>query len=194
MGLLVKDDSLYSPAAEHSKQDVAKIIGRSTRNISYWTDFGLVIPDIKPSQGKGIKRLYSDRNLIEFAMIDVMVKEVNVSLDIAQLIFNDLRAGYSPKDKVEFQDFYESDEWGISKELAVVIWFLLEELEPVLKYHIIKDRAMKIVDFDPVNSFGPLHCTAIGLGRIKNWAIYKHKLPFLPHGFDPSKKVLKTRK
>ena len=80
--------------AEYSKRDIAKILGRSHRNITYWTDFGLVIPDVQPSQGRGIARIYSDRNLIEFAMIDIMVKIMKVSLDNIQYIFNNLRAGF----------------------------------------------------------------------------------------------------
>ena len=76
--------------AEYSKRDIAKKLGRSHRNITYWTDFGLVIPDIQPSQGRGIARIYSDRNLIEFSMIDIMVKVMKVSLDTIQYIFNNL--------------------------------------------------------------------------------------------------------
>ena len=79
--------------AEYSKRDIAGILGRSHRNITYWTDFGLVIPDIQPSQGRGVARIYSERNLIEFGMIDIMNKDFGVNLDTIRDILQVLRDG-----------------------------------------------------------------------------------------------------
>jgi DNA-binding transcriptional MerR regulator len=121
--------------AEYSKRDIAKIIGRTHRNITYWTDFGLVIPDVQASQGRGISRIYSDRNLIEFAMIDIMVKVMKVSLDTIQYIFKNLRAGFyiewEEQKKVlgwgkpiKFPDFFDNQDWGPKKDLLFVEYYL----------------------------------------------------------------------
>lgn len=126
---------------EYSKRDIAKILGKSHRNITYWTDFGLVIPDIQPSQGRGIARIYSGRNLIEFGMIEIMLNQYGISLDNIRYILKVLREGdyqrmtgfpsmeaaergdasdvnWSPLQ--EFRDFYESTQWGESIELLYI--------------------------------------------------------------------------
>jgi len=77
--------------SEFSKRDIARILNRPQRTVAYWADFGFVIPEIQPSQGKGITRVYSDRNLVEFGMIDVMVKDLKISLDTIQSVFIGMR-------------------------------------------------------------------------------------------------------
>ena len=81
-------------STEYTKRDIAKILELSVRKVTFWTDFGLVIPDIKPSRGKGRARLYSERNLIEFAMIDILINQVKISLNNVRYIFESLRRGY----------------------------------------------------------------------------------------------------
>ncbi len=54
---------------EYSKKDIAKLLKLPHRTITYWTDYGLVVPDIVPSIGRGVPRVYSERNLLEFVMI-----------------------------------------------------------------------------------------------------------------------------
>lgn len=114
------------------------------RTIQYWTDIGLVEPDIQPSRGKGKARVYSERNLIEFGMIDLMVTELNYALKEVEAILSLLRIGYmlegldeSQKEEVlkevlkkmklekldkdfvkETLDFYTNPEWGIAKDLS----------------------------------------------------------------------------
>ena len=60
------------PIGPYTKQDIAALIKRPTRTVKLWTDIKLVEPEIAPARGKGHIRLYSARNLIEFAMIDYM--------------------------------------------------------------------------------------------------------------------------
>ena len=38
---------------EYTKSDVANVLKKRPRTIKYWTDIGLVIPDIEPSQERG---------------------------------------------------------------------------------------------------------------------------------------------
>ncbi len=128
--------------AEYSKRDIAKILGRSHRNITYWTDFGLVIPDIQPSQGRGVPRIYSARNLIEFAMIDIMLKQTKTSLDSIHNILKNLREGRYldwKKQKeilgwgepIKFPDFYDNAGWGAKKD---VVYFFFHLVEPITDF------------------------------------------------------------
>ena len=78
---------------EYLKRDIAKIIGKPIRTIQYWTDYGLVIPDIVPAQGKGKARVYSERNLIEFGMIDIISKELGLSLEEIRILLRFLHLG-----------------------------------------------------------------------------------------------------
>jgi DNA-binding transcriptional MerR regulator len=119
---------------EYSKRDIAERLGLSVRKVTYWTDFGLVVPDIKPSRGKGKARVYSERNLIEFAMIDVMVDKLKINLDTIQKIFQTLRVGFDPRDVhirdlaesnepiPKFSGFLDRGEWGRTKELIYTEW------------------------------------------------------------------------
>ena len=70
---------------KYTKLDIAKIIKKPVRTITYWTDFGLIIPDIQPSQGRGIERIYSENNLIEFHAIKYL-SNYNVPLKFIQFI------------------------------------------------------------------------------------------------------------
>lgn len=129
---------------QYLKKDIAKILNKPIRTIQYWTDEKLVIPDIEPSQGKGKARVYSKRNLIEFAMIEVMCGPGQMYLELydAKFILKILRnggvvEGYQhimfagtedtkfgssriPKGVNVLEDFYTSTEWGKTRELACV--------------------------------------------------------------------------
>jgi DNA-binding transcriptional MerR regulator len=143
---------------EYSKRDIASKLGRSHRNITYWTDFGLVIPDVRPSQGRGIARIYSERNLIEFGMIDIMVKDYGISLDSIQYILRKLRdgsltkiSGMRPKMKTDlmfFEDFYTNRIWGEEKDLMYLehLHLIHDEPSEELKERINEDSFDVIVD------------------------------------------------
>jgi DNA-binding transcriptional MerR regulator len=128
---------MWKDMKKYSKRDIAKILGRSHRNITYWTDFGLVIPDVQPSQGRGVPRVYSVRNLVEFAMIDIMLKQTKTSLDSIQYILKNLREGrfidWERQKKivgwgkpVKFTDFYGNKDWGSRKDVVYVYYHLID--------------------------------------------------------------------
>ncbi|MEJ2286762.1 MAG: hypothetical protein P8X85_24595, partial [Desulfobacterales bacterium] len=89
---------------EYFKRDIAAKLGRSHRNITYWTDLGIVLPDVQASQGRGIARIYSERNLIEFGMIDIMVIDYGISLDSIRYILKILRDGSFQRKDYHYQD------------------------------------------------------------------------------------------
>jgi DNA-binding transcriptional MerR regulator len=163
--------------AQYSKRDIAKILGRSHRNITYWTDFGLVIPDIQPSQGRGIARIYSDRNLIEFAMIDIMVKVMKVSLDTIQYILKNLRAGFCIEwekqiaisgraEPIKFHDFFINQDWGTKKDLLFIEYYLID----VVEHPITTPDGRDLIEFETdIFQTGASHFYIVDKKKKTNW-------------------------
>ena len=112
------------------KKDIAEIINRPVRTITQWTDSGFVVPEVKASRGKGKARIYSKRNVIEFAMIDILSGKFQIFQKTVKVILDSLRGdpswrhrGAYPINKpkfTEFEDFFENPEWGNKKELAFI--------------------------------------------------------------------------
>jgi len=122
------------------KKDIAEIIDRPLRTVTQWIDSGFIVPDVEDSRGKGKPRIFSKRNVIEFAMFNVMSKEMSMRQGEIKYILDYLK-GLNPdgfdlenydgvKDwdsldvenyidtQNEIQDFYTSKKWGFSKELT----------------------------------------------------------------------------
>jgi len=182
---------------EYLKRDIAKVINKPIRTIQFWTDKGLVVPDIVPSEGKGKARVYSKRNLIEFAMIDVMCGpgRMYLELSMAKSILDMIRWGGvgesgfqygfgKPKGKNLLSDFYTSPVWGDTKELACVLSTdrsLNDEntvTEPVEGFFVIsKDEKEFSKEYcDYISSKGdsvylPLARQIIFIGGIRNTAL-----------------------
>lgn len=49
--------------------EVCKMVGISYRQLDYWTVTGLVSPSLQKAHGSGTQRLYSDDDLLLFAVI-----------------------------------------------------------------------------------------------------------------------------
>jgi DNA-binding transcriptional MerR regulator len=166
------------------KRDIAEILGKSPRTIQLWTDQGLVVPDIRPSQGKGIARVYSARNLLEFAMIDFMVMPLSIPIRTIKYIFDTLREGHCPYQRavagkdydprtMGFEDFFESSEWGHTKELIFGVEILLDgadilEAEPIFTV-VMRDEGGSFLSKE-VSGAIPLRTVRYWLGGIKNGA------------------------
>jgi hypothetical protein len=180
---------------EYLKRDIARIIDRPARTIQYWTDHGVVIPDIVPSTGKGKARVYSHRNLIEFGMVDIMCRQMKMELDVASNILDLIRWGGvgesgfqygfgQPKGVNLLADFYTSPEWGESKELACMIStnraFSDEELvpPPVMGFFVItkdedefSEKYREWASCKGDSAYLPLARLIIFVGAIKNTAL-----------------------
>ena len=74
------------------KRDIAKKLGKTPKTIQTWTDIGLVNPDLIPSQGKGISRVYSSLNLLQFAFADELLKCRGMSLPCIKWVMDELRS------------------------------------------------------------------------------------------------------
>ena len=192
MGLVVSSNFL--------KREIAGLLGKPPRTIQYWTDIGLIIPDIQPSQGKGKARIYSSRNLLEFTMISVMVEHIGVKLETIKYIFQCLREGEDifhrevmfsdykdtediPGDKrILFKDFFENSDWGVKKELSYcesIDYFRKKcEIEKPLRFfHIIHVDEDGDLTFNTQHglpgSHYPVETNVLWLGSIKNIALAK---------------------
>ena len=176
------------------KKEIANILGRPLRTIQYWTDIGLVVPDVIPSQGKGIARVYSPRNLLEFAMIDIMVANMQVPLETIKYVFRCLRNGIDldelqmrevfgdSRPPPKFYDFYVNSEWGKTKELIYSDSILYDqekhEIQKPLRYLYVLDANSGggfILEHDVSNPFLPfghlpVSTKILWLGTIKEMA------------------------
>jgi len=84
------------------KYDIARFVNESVRKIQYWTDFGLITPGIKPSRGRGKKRLYSIFNCRDAGMIQIMKDEYHISLNMIKKILD--AWGRNPKKEIFILD------------------------------------------------------------------------------------------
>jgi hypothetical protein len=108
---------------QYLKRNIADILEISPRKVQFYTDEFLVIPDVQPPSGKGSPRIYSYRNLVEFAMIVLMSGSFGVPLNLISMILLFLRDGqfkHGRSGPTKFEDFYTSDLWGVSKELIFI--------------------------------------------------------------------------
>lgn len=175
--------------AEYLKRDIARILKKRPNTIEFYTASGLVIPDIEPSQGKGVPRVYSGRNLMEFGMIEVMSR-IGTTLSTAKNVLSILRKGewhvpeedrpISDKKKkgifslgeaqydVSFKDFWTSEKWGLTEELFFVE---VRDLSPSGElfcdvYVYVQEKPME----EYVQSEASM-TTVLWLGRIKKAAV-----------------------
>ena len=196
---------------QFTKREIAELLGKPPRTISYWTDFGLVIPDITPSQGRGKTRIYSEKNLIEFGMIEIMSRELNVSLDDIQKIMNVLRQGeppaaggtfvislfgkVPPQAKFTFDDFFIDPSWGIKSDILYKRYncMYIEKHKPHIisySYFFLVDENFSIdLAFDFKDYRGELvpevKSELLWLGKIRNMAMTRYgiDLPEKPNPF-----------
>ena len=93
---------LYMKA--YLKHDIAKRIGRSVSVVLSWVDQKLVIPEVMPAQGRGFARVYSEKNLVEFSFINVLLSRrqgLNTIRDIM---------AYTRK-RADLKDFFTDKKW-----------------------------------------------------------------------------------
>jgi DNA-binding transcriptional MerR regulator len=150
------------------KKDIARIIDEPTRKITFWTDSGLVVPDIESEGGRGVSKKYSEINLFEFAMIKVMRDHFQISLHTIQMILAGLRTGRAKNQP--FADFYDNRAWGHDREL---LFISQGQFGPKGFYPIDKDEYGSYIAppiaFDNAIRNATLF-TTIMLGKIKNMA------------------------
>ena len=87
------------------KQDIAKKINKTVGAVQSYVDKKLVYPDVLPAQGRGFTRAYSQRNLLEFAIIAVLLdSNHNIQLETIRDILDKIRTDERLK------NFFDNDE------------------------------------------------------------------------------------
>jgi DNA-binding transcriptional MerR regulator len=166
---------------EYTKQEIAKAINRSVRNIKYWTDQDIVKPEGRPARGRGHVRTYSAKNLIEFAMVDYMSGELGVPL---QNIKSALHYGLSkerildPQIGVEYEVF-----WGFAKDHSSVGLFSDSRRTIVYEHELHAEKSFPIRPEEPWDELAEWLAntdveafTVLRLGEIRNKALRKHSI------------------
>lgn len=92
------------------KRDIAKKLGKTPKTIQTWTDIGLVNADLRSSQGKGISRVYSSLNLLQFAFVDELRKCRGISIAGIKVIMDKLRS--QTTDEASFRQAIERNQDG----------------------------------------------------------------------------------
>lgn len=95
----------------YRKREIAQRIGKSVSVIQSWTDQKLVLPEIIPAQGRGIARVYSEKNLLEFEFVAVLLS-LRLRLDTIRAIMEHIRQSEPVK------DFFTSNRWGDEYQLC----------------------------------------------------------------------------
>lgn len=72
------------------KKEVAEITGLKPTSVHFYTNNGLVIPDIENPSGKGTTRKYSSGNIVEFFLI-IELKSLGLNLNAIEEIMNFVR-------------------------------------------------------------------------------------------------------
>jgi len=101
-----------------TKAEIAQAINRPPRTIQFWTDKGVIVPDVRGPEGKGVSRLYSKENLTEFKMVDILSGEYGLQLYLIRLLFDYIRGGIAPISRV---DFFRSTKKNDTRTLIAII-------------------------------------------------------------------------
>lgn len=75
---------------KYLNNQVAQITGITNRQVISWTEKGLVIP-YEESTGVGKKRIYDYKNLLEFALCDVLLNNAGIGFRSVKRIIKHLR-------------------------------------------------------------------------------------------------------
>ncbi len=96
------------------KDRIAELFKRPKRTVTYWADAGLIHPDDPRARRPGRAREFSERNLIEYGMVDTLTR-LGVELETVKIIMD-----YIQPDADNIQDFFRDSKWGKTRELAFI--------------------------------------------------------------------------
>jgi DNA-binding transcriptional MerR regulator len=145
-----------------TKKQIAETLGRPIRTITYWTDANLVHLDDAEDRKAGRARKFAERNLIEFAMVDVMTKR-GIEIKAVKTIMDAIQ----PDAGIE--DFFGNSKWGLEKELAYLEWDNVDGRQQ--KIAIISDDKdmLSFVGINPINP--KIVARIVWIGQVKQQAL-----------------------
>ena len=80
-----------SRPGEWSLTDAAKLLGEPQHRLIYLCEKGVVRPDIQDAEGRGSRRRFSARNMLEFA-VALRLRELEMAVSLAAVVIYVLRA------------------------------------------------------------------------------------------------------
>ncbi len=154
---------------KYLKRDVVKKTGISQRNIHFYIEEGLITPDFLPSsRGRGIPLAFSERNLLEFCMLEILREEF-LPLSTIHTILHGLR-----KDTRVPKDFWENSEYGKTLELAFIQDRLHAPYTGPYTFRLIRENNQGRFEFDLGHSVKTgIAFGVVFLGKIRNMAFKK---------------------
>lgn len=75
---------------EFTKKEVAEVLGMKPNTIAFYTNEGLIIPEIANPVGRGTRRKYSKNNLVEILLLRTLTSH-GISLGNIEYVINELR-------------------------------------------------------------------------------------------------------
>ncbi len=76
-----------------SSTDIEKITGLKSNTLHYYIQRGIIYPDVREAEGRGTRRVYSAKNLLE-AFILKFLMDLGLPRKAIQSFFESARAGY----------------------------------------------------------------------------------------------------
>lgn len=71
--------------------DAARLLAEPAHRLIYFCEKGVVVPDVKESEGRGTSRLFSARNILEFA-VALRLRDARLPVEVIGAVLRLLRA------------------------------------------------------------------------------------------------------
>jgi len=143
----------------YNKKTIAELSGLEERQVQFYTEQGVVLPEIDPGEGRGKTRLYSQHNLHQFLIIKGLVDFGMAISKIRSIIKHIEHIGKF--DAMEgFEEKVQED-----KELQLYVKIFQHE-DDTLKVTLMlnRDKTWPVIKASEINDFN--ECLVINAGRI----------------------------
>lgn len=148
---------------EYTSRSIEQITGMPKRKIQFLVDYGIIVPQ---ERRRGKPTVYTEKNLIEIAMVEVFQTRGLSNTHILQL-FKLLR---KVEETGECPDFFANNDWGTARDLIYVAassdpvggghWNLA--LEPVQLDYVLPK---KVMDHVVLPAKGPITMIKVGVSK-----------------------------
>jgi hypothetical protein len=90
-------------SSEHTLPEIARVLGEKEHRLIYLCERGVVVPDVEDARGRGSSRVFSKRNVLEFA-VALKLREAMLPVTATAAVIQVLRA-FERKLSREIADF-----------------------------------------------------------------------------------------
>jgi DNA-binding transcriptional MerR regulator len=106
-----------------NKTAIAERSGLTPRQVQFYTEQGIIVPEVDPGEGRGKTRLYSDHNLFQFGIIKVLVDlglsvhKIKFIMDFLenQTVYREARAVFEKDNEIQlYVKFFSGDNYSVS--------------------------------------------------------------------------------